>query len=162
MAKSTVYLETTVISYLTAWPSRDIVREGHRQITRNWWDQRRSHYDLYISQVVMDEITKGDPSAATDRLVAIQGIPLLAVNSKISAFAAQLVGPHALPPNALQDAFHIATAAYHGIDILLTWNCTHIANPIILSVVRRQLFALNLKMPEIATPEFLMGDSNDA
>ena len=162
MPKPNIYLETTVISYLTAWTSRDIIREGHRQLTRAWWDHHRQKYDLFISQVVLDEIARGDPTAAADRIAVTQDIPLLPINPSIDALAQELVQQHSLPPRALQDAYHIATAAIHGIDILLTWNCNHIANPHILQKVRRQLTASNLAVPEIATPEALLGEENDA
>jgi hypothetical protein len=75
VVKSKLYLETTVPSYLTAWPSRDLIRAGHQQITKEWWQSRRTHFDIYVSQLVLDEAAAGDPAAARERLIALRGIP---------------------------------------------------------------------------------------
>ena len=125
--KSRIYLETTIPSYLTAWPSRDLVRAAHQQITREWWG-RREGYELFISQLVIRECQAGDPDAASARLKALAGLPLLEQTEAVEALAQILRDKVPLPERATADALHIATAAAHGMDYLLTWNCTHIAN----------------------------------
>src|SRR5579862_1002093 len=126
--KPTVYLETTIPSYLTAWPSRDLVRAAHQQITREWWEKRRTEFELYISQVVLRECQAGDATAAADRLNVLHELPLLEQTQEATQLAQALVDRVPLPERAAVDALHVAIAAVHGMDYLLTWNCTHIAN----------------------------------
>src|SRR5229473_3407153 len=125
--KPTVYVETTIASYLTAWPSRDLVRAAHQQITREWWAQRDG-FELYSSRLVVQECQAGDAQAAADRLAALAGIPLLEQEVAVAELAEALLRDVPLPAKAAADALHIATAAAHGMVYLLTWNCTHLAN----------------------------------
>src|SRR5437762_1091069 len=125
--KPTVYVETTIPSYLTARPSRDLVRAAHQQITREWWT-RRQGFDLYLSRLVVQECQAGDAQAAADRLIALAGIPLSDQGADMGESADTLMRGVPLPEKAAADALHIATAAGHGMQYLLTWNCTHIAN----------------------------------
>src|SRR5436190_769932 len=125
--KPTVYVETTIPSYLTAWPSRDLVRAAHQQITREWWT-KRDQYELYSSRLVIRECEAGDVQAAADRLAAMANIALLEQTDEIAMLAEALLRNVPLPERAASDALHIATAAFHGVDYLLTWNCTRIAN----------------------------------
>jgi hypothetical protein len=125
--KPKVYLETTVISYLTTAPSRDIVQAAHQQITREWWE-RRNEFDLFVSQAVILEAGRGDSSAAARRLVAVNGVDVLEVTEDATKLAEAFLEQHALPPKAALDALHIAVAVVMGMDYVLTWNCTHIAN----------------------------------
>jgi hypothetical protein len=122
-----VYLETSIISYLAAQPSRDLVTAAHQQITYDWWRRRRSAFDLFVSQLVIDEAAAGDPDAAARRSALIGELPLLDVTPAVTSFAAFLVEAAALPVRAGADALHIALAAVHEVDYLLTWNCAHIA-----------------------------------
>ena len=128
--KPRVYLETTIPSYLTTWPSRDLIRAAHQQLTREWWD-RRAGFDLFISRSVVTECRAGDPDAAAARMAALVGLPLLEQSEDVGALAEALVRGVPLPPQAAADALHIATAAVHGMDYLVTWNCAHIANVIL-------------------------------
>jgi hypothetical protein len=127
MMKSRVYLETTIPSYITARPSRDIVRAAEQEVTRAWWTTR-NRFDLYVSELVVDEASAGDPQAATQRLQAIMEIPLLGMTPEAESLGNALVRRAALPHRAAIDALHIALAAVHGMHYLLTWNCKHIAN----------------------------------
>jgi hypothetical protein len=121
------YLETTIVSYLTAHPSRDLVRAAHQQVTAEWWSGRAA-YEIYISQLVIDEAGRGDTAAAARRLESLDGLPLLNLTDEIVALAADLIAKGGLPQKARIDALHVATATIHGMDYLLTWNCKHIAN----------------------------------
>jgi hypothetical protein len=150
-------LETAVPSYLTAWPSRDLIRAGHQQITKEWWQTRRSHFDLYISQFVLDESAGGDPEAARERLLALQDLPVLDVTGEVGELAAALVASLALPAKAVTDAAHIAIAAVHGMHFLLTWNCTHIANAEMAVAIETACRDRGYSCPVICTPEELMG-----
>lgn len=157
MAKSSIYLETTIIGWLTNRPSRDPVLEARRIITHRWWNERRFDYDLFISRIVLDEIARGDPLATRSRLSLVRGIAVLPVDTKVVATADALVQAHSLPKRALQDAFHIAVATHHQVHFLMTWNCTHIANPHIIRSMRKHLASAGLTLPEIATPEEMLG-----
>ena len=122
-----VCLETSVISYLTAWPSRDLVKAAHQQITQDWW-QSRARFDLYVSQIVLREAGSGDPSAAAARLAPIAALPVLTAGPEAAALAQRMITAGSLPAKAAVDALHISIAVVNGIDYLVTWNCTHIAN----------------------------------
>lgn len=126
--KPRVYIETTIPSYLTAWQSPQLVMAANQQVTREWWHDRRDEFDLYCSELVVEEASAGDPDAAARRLAAIQDIPLLAGGETTDELARALLTEIPLPAKAAADALHIAIAATNGIDYLLTWNCTHIAN----------------------------------
>ena len=153
--RARVFIETSVVSYLTASPSRDIVHAAHQQITREWWG-RRSHFDLYVSQAVLREAARGNPEAAARRLAAVQNIPVLAVGSEASELAELFLVENALPAKAAVDAIHIAVAVINGMDYLLTWNCTHIANAAIRARIEKICRNAGLQPPVICTPEELM------
>jgi len=149
-----VYVETTIPSYLTAWPSRDLVRAAHQQITQEWW-ARRGSYELYSSRLVVVECQAGDPQAAADRMAAMAGIPLLEQSPEVASLAEALLRDVPLPPKAASDALHIATAAVHGMEYLLTWNCTHIANVTFRPQIEAACRAAGYEPPLICTPEEL-------
>ena len=152
--KPRIYVETTVPSYLTAWPSRDLVRAAHQQITREWWAQR-GDFELYSSRLVVHECQAGDTQAAADRLAALAGVPLLEQTPDAAALAEALVRDVPLPERAAADALHIAIAAVHGVDYLLTWNCTHIANVTLRPKIEAVCRAAGYEPPLICTPEEL-------
>ena len=132
MVKSSVYIETTIPSYLTAWRSRDLIMAANQEATRSWWDVARPRYDLYVSQIVLQEAAGGDGSAAERRLSILEGLPELDVSTKAEFLAERLLSGFALPAKAKIDALHIAISAIHGIEYLLTWNCKHLANGVII------------------------------
>lgn len=125
--KPRVYIETSVVSYLTARPSRDLIVMANQQITQEFW-QRGTDFEFYASQLVLDEARQGDVVAAQARLAALTSIPMLEMLPAAKALGRLLVQELAIPAKAIDDAFHVALAAVHGIDYLVTWNCTHIAN----------------------------------
>jgi predicted nucleic acid-binding protein len=158
VVKPRVYLETTIPSYLTSWPSRDLIIAAHQQITRDWWETRRHAFELYISQLVLDEASAGDPAAARERLKAIEKLPLLEITPQAGDLASDILASRIIPRKAATDAAHIAIAAVHGVDFLITWNCVHIANAAII----RRLVSICRKhaceCPVICTPEELFGE----
>ena len=149
-----VYLETTVISYLTALPSRDIVQAAHQQVTREWWE-RRNRFDLFVSEAVLEEAARGDTGAAARRLAALEGIPVLEVGAEVSRLADQLVGSSTIPPI---DAVHIAVSVVNGMHYLLTWNSAHIANAALRGKIEDTCRDVGLLPPIICTPEELLED----
>lgn len=156
-----VYIETSVISYLTARASRDVIVAGNELSTREWWDQRAA-YEVYVSQLVLDEAGRGDRSAAARRLHALRDLPLLEAVPEARALASALVLAAALPPNAEADAAHIALATVHGLDVLLTWNCAHIANAAMRPRIEDICRAAGFEPPIICTPLELGGGTSHA
>jgi hypothetical protein len=159
--KPRVYLETTIPSYLSAWPSRDLIRAAHQQITRDWWDKRRTEFELYISQVVLRECQAGDTTAAADRLKVLQDLPLLEQTGATTQLAQALVDHVPLPERAAVDALHVAIATVHGMDYLLTWNCTHIANATLREPIESVCRANGYEPPAICTPDELLAEEGD-
>ena len=154
----TLYIETTIVSYLTATPSGQVVAAARQLLTRRWWDRERRNYDLVTSQYVLDEASRGDSRFAEMHLEALKDIPLLDLPDEVPRLAGELLARSVLPPNARLDALHIATAAFHAVEYLLTWNCTHIANARILPRIREALADLSCAVPVICTPEEMVGD----
>jgi len=126
--KPSVYIETSVVSYLTARPSRDLVTAAYQEITREWWRSARGTYEWVASELVAAEAGAGDPDAAASRLAVLEGIPLLDATPEAEGLAKSLVSDGAIPHQAAEDATHIAIAATNGADYLVTWNFRHIAN----------------------------------
>lgn len=155
-----VYLETSFISYLTARPSRTIIGAAHQEITRDWWSRKRTAFELRISELVVRECAAGDPEAAKRRLNAITGIGRLEINERVEQIALGLVQRGLVPPQVAEDALHIAIAAAHGADFILTWNFKHIANPIMQSRIAGFFNEINLPLPFICSPEELLGEDD--
>jgi len=156
-----IYIETSIVSYLRQRASGQVVTAARQLLTRRWWEEERSNYDLVTSQYVLDEAADGDPRLAQDRLDTLADIPLLQLGSEIDAIAEAIVSRTILPAKAQVDALHIAAAAHHRIDYLLTWNCTHIANARILPRILGVLSDLNCFVPIICTPEEMVDDDEN-
>jgi hypothetical protein len=155
--KPKVYIETTIVSYLTARASRDLIVAAHQQLTQEWWENRREYFDLYISQLVIQESGAGEALMAQKRLETLETIPLLDVRQEAIALAHALVETGPLPEKAAVDALHIAVATVHGMEYLLTWNCKHIANAEMQTAVSAVCRAAGYEPPVICTPEELLG-----
>ena len=139
-------------------PSRDLIVAAHQELTREWWETRARRFDLVISELVAQEAGGGDPDASRSRLVAIEGIAILALTDEAVFIAEDLVGRGPIPPEATADALHIAVAAANGIDYLLTWNCRHLANASLRVQIAALLENAGYACPVICTPEELMED----
>jgi hypothetical protein len=157
VASSRVYLETSVISYLTGLPSRDLVLAAHQQVTRDWWSDR-GRFELFVSDAVLEEDSRGDSAAASRRAAALAGMPVLAATPDSQALADRLVAGDAIPRKAAIDAVHIAIAVAHGMDFLVTWNCTHIANAVVRVHVEAICREAGYAPPAICTPLELMAE----
>lgn len=156
--KKAVFLETTIPSYLVARISRDIVHAARQELTMEWWCLHRQRYDLFTSQIVLDEAARGDRDLAKKRVELMAALPLLDIHDSVIRLAENLVAKSILPEQAADDALHIACAAVHGMDFLLIWNCRHIANPHNQRGFRRCLGEHGFEMPVICTPEELIED----
>lgn len=151
-----VYLETTIPSYLTAWPSPELVMAARQQITREWWDSRSRDFELFVSQLVIDEASAGDVKAAARRLAILENIPLLGPQADTQLLVELLIRDLSLPDRAVADAVHIAIAVVNGMDFLLTWYCTHIANAAFRPAIEAACRSFGYQVPVICTPEELM------
>lgn len=151
-----VYLETTIPSYLASRPSRDLIVAAHQQVTHEWWTRARGAFDIFISEAVLAEIRAGDPSLAARRLELVQDLPVLASRDDVDSLAEIYANGLGLPSQAYADLVHIAFAVSYGLDYLLTWNCKHIANGHVI----RKLHAINNQIqrmtPVVVTPEELL------
>jgi len=161
MDKKSVYVETSVLSYLTARPSNDLIGAAWQKASVDWWKTQRGRFDLYTSKMVLEEAARGDAEAAARRLDALSGLPVLAITNAVRDLSKALVFEGALPAKALDDSLHIAIAAVHGIDYLLTWNCRHIDNAETKPLIRSICVVNGHACPEICTPQELMGVFED-
>jgi hypothetical protein len=152
-----IYIESTIPSYVVARPARDLLQAARQQLTRDWWDFQREKHELYTSQVVLDEISSGEAAMARQRIELMAEITLLDLTDEANALTQRILGSGLLPATADRDAAHIALATVHGMDILLTWNCRHIANASIVGRLRRWVEKQGHTLPEIYTPDELMG-----
>lgn len=158
MDKPSVYVETSIISYLTAPPSRDLIVAGHQQLTTEWWRRRRHSFQVVASPLVLREALLGNPEAAQKRQAVIAGLPLLQIRPEARELARRFVDGGPLPSKAEADAAHISLAAVHGVEYLLTWNCKHIANAEMQPALTRIANAQGYTLPILCTPEQLMGE----
>ena len=158
----TVYIETSVVSYLTARATSNLLAAAWQTATAEWWDMHRPRFELRTSTLTIEEAERGHQEAAARRLEALDGIAMLPITEAAVTFADTLIRRRALPANAQNDAIHIAVSAVHGVDYLLTWNFRHLANaetrPLVREVCEQQGYA----SPEICTPSELMGGTEDA
>lgn len=155
--RSKIYIETTIVSYLTSRPSSQVLALAHQQVTREWWETRRSNYELFVSEVVVTEAERGDPGAAGARLAILSQFPRLAATPESELLAPLLLRETRLPPDAFLDMAHVSIATVHGMQYLLTWNCRHIANAAVIRIVERICRSHGFEPPVICTPEELMG-----
>jgi hypothetical protein len=154
--RSAIYLDTTIVSYLTARLSRQTSIARHQLITRDWWDNYRHRHVLWISDVMLGEARAGDVVESMARLDALAEIEQVAADVQSERLAKKLVGNGRLPEKAGMDAMHVAIAATNSIPLLLTWNCKHLANPFIHRKIVQVCAAEGFPCPEICTPEHLM------
>jgi predicted nucleic acid-binding protein len=156
VVKSKVYIETSIISYFVARPSRDIIIAANQQATQEWWHSRKKDFEIYISQLVIQEAGAGDKEAAASRLEALENFPLLDILDEAIQLAEKLIEEKAIPEKASEDALHIALAAVHGMEYLLTWNFKHIANAAMRANVELVCRRNGYEPPIICTPLELM------
>jgi len=154
--KPTVYIETSVISYLTAQISRDLVVTAHQQLTAEWWQQALPQFEAFASPVVLEEISRGDTEAAKKRKRIVAAFAILEVSDEVRDLAERYFAAIDLPEKARADAYHLALAVWHGMDYLVTWNCTHIAGGKVKQIVQRINKERDIGTPVICTSEELM------
>ena len=154
-----IYIETTIISYLTARPSKNILATAWQELTKEWWTHRRTYFDLFTSELVLAEAYKGDAEAAQRRLNHLEDIPIIATTDSAIEFARRLINEGPLPEKAIDEALHIALSAVHRIDYLMTWNFKHIDNAEMKPSIRELCILHGYHYPEICTPQELMGEN---
>lgn len=158
----TVYVETTILSYLTARPSSSLITAAHQRVTLEWWRVAPTSHRLLVSAVVVQEARAGDPTMAERRLALLSGLPLLEVTPEARELARALVAAGVVPSDAAADALHIAVAAVNRVDYLVTWNLRHLAGAVVRRRIERALRERGLDAPTLCTPEELLADITDA
>ena|SRR3990172_2080772 len=156
--KESVYIETSVISYYTSKPSRDLVIAGRQEITREKWPKILGFFEPHISALVIQEAEQGNQNAARERLEAISSLPVLSISELTEELASILIKKEAIPPGVPEDALHIAVAAVNGMDYLLTWNFAHINNAQMKSKIISIIEEHGYQCPIICSPEELLGE----
>ena len=154
--KKRLYIETTVVSYLTAKPSRDIIIAGHQGATRDIWPELSVKFEAYVSALVFEEARKGDRDQARLRVAAIESFPMLDIDDDARILAETIIAKKGIPSQYPEDALHIAVAAVNGIEIVVTWNFAHLNNPFIRKILRRIIEDEGYECPEICSPEELL------
>ena len=154
--KPTVYIETSVISYVTSRPSRDLVIAAHQQVTAEWWVKVLMLVDAFVSELVLEEAARGDEAAATRRLGRIESLPLLEATDEVDDLAQRYAKALGLPEKAMADAYLMALATWHGMDYVVSWNCTHIASGRVQKVLIAVNSTMDMQTPILCTPEELM------
>jgi hypothetical protein len=153
----TLYLETSVVSYLTARPTHDVHAARKQLVTRHWWHNFRSQHAIFTSEVVCNEAERGDPHAAARRAEVLSGLASIHRTAQSNELAARIFARCKLPLRAELDAHHVAIAALNGLEIVLTWNCSHLANEHMIPLMRHACEAYGYAVPQIYTPEQLIG-----
>ena len=153
--KPTVYVETTIPSYLVARSSKLPRLQADQATTRHWWSQHAADFDMFVSDVVIREVRRGDAVMAEERLAKINRLPVLALSDAAENLAALLL-ERVIPPQAIDDAAHIAIAAVNRMDFLLTWNCRHINNRYTIRRIEKCCADAGFACPVVATPTELM------
>ncbi|XCN71237.1 MAG: type II toxin-antitoxin system VapC family toxin [Candidatus Electrothrix aestuarii] len=156
-----VYIETSIVSYLTARPSSNLIAAAWQKETIDWWESEKQRFKLYISEVVIEEAGRGNADAASRRLSALDGLEIFKINKEIVALSKILIQDGGIPKKALDDALHVAIASVHAVEFLLTWNCRHTNNAEMKPKIRKIIEAHGFQSPEIATPIELMGRRDD-
>jgi predicted nucleic acid-binding protein len=150
-----VYVETSVIGYLTSWPRKDVTVAGHQRTTRTWWATATDRFELFVSQPVIDECSEGDQDAVLDRLDCIRALSVLPTTAEAESLANELMCERAVPSSEPRDALHIALAAVHGVEFLVSWNFRHIVNASLRPVIERVCRDNGHEPPILCTPEEL-------
>lgn len=155
--KKKAYIETSIVSYFTARPSRDLVIAARQEITHELWQVLQKQYEIYISALVIQEASRGDENAADKRLSVLSHIPVLEISRDARYLAKGLIADHAIPSEYEEDALHIATASTSGMDVLLTWNFSHINNAFTKAKIVKSIEYHGYEPPIICSPEELIG-----
>lgn len=161
MDRPSVYIETSVVSYYTSEPSRDLVIAARQQLTRDWWEDHCPQTEAFTSALVIQEAEAGDPEAARRRLEAVADLPVLELTEQILELARSLLERGPIPEDSFEDALHIAVAAVNGIHFLITWNYHHINNPHMRPGIVRVVESFGFECPVICTPDEFMGANDE-
>ena len=160
-AKKKVYVETSVVSNLTARRSYNLIDAARQAATQTWWDTMRCEFDLFVSLLVIDEASKGDSEASRKRLEALKEMSVVTITREMEVLAERLLEATAVPRSSYEDAVHIAAATVGKMDYLLTWNCKHIANAVTMPKIFKVCNDSGYQCPIICTPEQLGKEEND-
>lgn len=156
MQEKSIYIESSIFGPLTSRPNPAPHLAAIQQATIEWWNYHRHGFKLHVSDLVLEEIAQGEPFYAQRRLQLARELNRLPISTEVQSVAKELIERHAIPVDSKEDAVHIACAAVHHLDYLLTWNCKHIANPLIQTAIRQSLLVLGVSSPKLLTPAQLL------
>ncbi len=151
-----IYIETSVISYLSSRPSRDLILAARQEATREWWQLRQHEYQPFISPLVLREAARGDIEAARLRLHICQPLALLPIDSACQQLAQKLLQAKGVPETEPEDALHLAVATCAGVDFIATWNFAHLVGPVAKFRLQTLIQNMGYSPPLLATPEELL------
>ena len=157
--RAKVYIETSVVSYYTARPSRDVVVAGHQQATHDFWMRLGGDFEPFVSAVVLGEAGNGDAEQAASRLQALRAFRVFQITPEARDLASRVIEGGGIPVEYPEDALHIALAALGGVDFLVTWNFAHINNPFTRMMIRQIIENAGYVCPEIVSPDELLGEN---
>jgi hypothetical protein len=140
---------------LVARPSKQSRLQADQETTRQWWEHHAGDFDMFVSEIVVREVQRGDAAMAAGRLAKIRNLPILTASEAAENLATLLL-ERVIPVQAIDDAAHIAVAAVNGMDFLLTWNCRHINNRYTIRRVEKCCADAGFACPVVATPAELM------
>ena len=151
-----LYIETSVVSYLTAQRSRDLLIAARQEATAELWSKLQSGFTGYVSTLVHQEAQKGDPEQARKRIDALSSFIILDIDKEAQMLADHILSVKAIPAEYPDDALHMAVAAVNGMDVLITWNFAHLNNPIARTKIRQIVEDNGYQCPEVCSPEELL------
>lgn len=158
MEKPTLYMETTIPSFLLAKPSRNLVANGRQELTRAWWRRDHARFEVFISETVLEEAMRGNRTAAAERLEFLKQFPMISANDDVRRLTGIYIARHIVPEVKPGDAVHLALTVIHRVQFLCTWNFKHLANAFMLQRLRNLHEKLGLFTPQVCTPEELLGE----
>ena len=159
---NSVYIETTVVGNVAGRVRSNPIIASRQMVTRNWWATATVRYDIFASQLVIDECSAGDPTAAAERLVVLDGLQLIQSSPDAESLVDALIDGHGVPASEPRDASHIAIAATNGIEFLASWNFKHILNPSTMRRIESICRDCGFEPPSLCTPEQLLETYDDS
>jgi hypothetical protein len=155
-----LYIESTIPSYLTSRPSEQELIARRQKFTRKWWDEHRIRFRLYTSIFTFDEVSQGDPDAAKNRIESLKDVHELTLTDHVEEVAVEIIRLLQIPDKAMVDAYHLAICIVHQVAYLLTWNCKHLANPENQKILIEYGRYKDLHIPVICTPAYFFEEES--
>lgn len=158
---ATIYLESSIPSYLAARPSRDPTTAANQQLTHEWWQTAPAEFEIFVSEAVVNEIARGNPAMAARRLNFVDGLPILPATDDVRALNRIYRKSLGLVGRARRDVPHFSFAVSYELDYLVTWNLAHIASPRVVRKLADLNEELGRHVPIVTTPAAFLADESE-